>query len=237
LHRRRGRTKTGRREDGMVPVHTSCCRCPLVVRALLLLLLLRGARCENERGCWSWISRCSGFEVLRRVWMLKLRACGSTARVNGGLAYAYPFWTWSTWSSWSKRRGCKAGREYWALAVREWPPSLLSPHKLVHLHLEQLDHLPCSSQCEHHQSSSSYAPYGPMHDDCADVHGGSIYMNRLISGTSDFGDGDSQDRNDRDQRRVHVGLGHRRCCWRPGKEVWEAAEFWVRVRYKVVHFC
>src|SRR5258706_1615017 len=124
-----------------------------------------------------------------------------------------------------------------ALAVLEWPPSLLSPH-LVHLHLEQLDHLPRSSQCEHHHSSSSYAPYRPMHDDCAASMGGTFtYMNRLTSGASDFGDGDSQDRNDRDQRRVHDGLGHRQCCWKPGKEVWEAAEFWVRVRCKVVHCC
>ncbi len=51
-------------------------------------------------------------------------------------------------------------------------------------------------------------------------------MNRLTSGAGDFGDGDSQVRNDRDQRRVHAGLGHRR--------VWEAAEFWGQC--KVVHF-
>src|SRR5258706_1233056 len=80
--------------------------------------------------------RAGVLELDRQVqWLQNLATCldAQTARVwvdgsgeLGGLAYAYPFWTWSTQSSWSKRGGCKAGREYWALAVLEWPPSLLS---------------------------------------------------------------------------------------------------------------
>src|SRR5258706_16391280 len=87
--------------------------------------------------------RAGMLELDRQVqWLRSLVTCldAQTARVwvdgsgeLGGLAYAYPFWTWS------KRGGCKAGWEYWALAVLEWPLSLLSPHKLVHLHLKQLD--------------------------------------------------------------------------------------------------
>src|SRR5258706_1512821 len=49
LHRRRGKTKTGSREAGVVPVHTSCYRRWLVVRARALLLLLRGVlACEDR---------------------------------------------------------------------------------------------------------------------------------------------------------------------------------------------
>ena len=87
--------------------------------------------------------------------------------------------------SWIGR--CRAGllRRLWvlgseALAVPE--SSVLSP-RLVHLllafnnqhHLKQLiDSLP-SSKCEHHQSSSSYAPYGPTHDDREGVDGRHIF--------------------------------------------------------------
>src|SRR5258706_15987918 len=76
-------TKTRRQEDGVVPVHMSCCRCPLVVRARALLLLCgvivrecvceaRGAKREvRGRGVvLDWACeldrRCEGVDHLRR---------------------------------------------------------------------------------------------------------------------------------------------------------------------------
>src|SRR5258706_8964113 len=73
-------------------------------------------------------------------------------------------------------------------------------------------------------------PYGPMHDNCADVDGQDISFNlanfhisnsQLFCGhrCSDIGDDDSGDRNNTDQRGAHDGLGDQRCCWRRGDGV------------------
>ena len=72
-----------------------------------------------------------------------------------------------------------------------------------------------------------------MHDNHGDINGREIFAHESINladfhtttsashrcsvaaGASDFGAGDS---GDRDQRGVYDGSGGQRCCWRRGKE-------------------
>ena len=78
-----------------------------------------------------------------------------------------------------------------ALVVFELePPSVLSLHPVYLLafntphHPEQFHHLPLLLGVRanaHHQSSTSHAPYGPMHDDRGDFDGRNIFVHESFN--------------------------------------------------------
>lgn len=128
---------------------------------------------------------------------------------------------------------------YWLFSNRDTgPPSVLSSTLLIcssrsTIAISRAAPSPPSplrrlNQCERHQRSSSFAPYGPMDDGCEGVDGRDVFVQASFNladfrtaaaGAGDIEDGDPGDRNARDQRGAHDALGGQRSCWRWGKEV------------------